>query len=340
MPESTDSIADHRLQQLNSWLQQQIPRLAAERQWGELNQPSLTAASSDASFRRYFRWQSGVLSLVLMDAPPPNEDCRPFIKVAEQLANAGLNVPEILAADVEQGFLILSDLGLETWLQVLTSDNADQLFALAIQALITMQLKSDPGNLPSYDRALLARELNLFPEWYVQHELKQSFTAQQQQLWQQVCELLINNALEQPTTFVHRDYMPRNLMLSAPNPGVLDFQDAVQGPISYDITSLFKDAFISWPEDKVSEWLAHYWHQAHAAGLNVGTDFAEFQRWSDLMGVQRHLKVIGIFARINYRDGKPRYLADTPRFFNYLNTVIARRPELKPLQQLLNSLGL
>ena len=339
MPESTENCADHRLQLLNTWLQQQLPRLAVEQNWGELPAAQLTAASSDASFRRYFRWQAGPTSLVLMDAPPPNEDCRPFIHVAELLAVAGINVPEILAADVEQGFLILSDLGLDTWLHRLTSDNADAWFAKAIEVLIKIQRNSDTTSLPSYDRALLERELQLFPDWYVKHALSHQLTAEQQQLWQQVCELLIDNALQQPTTFVHRDYMPRNLMVSASNPGVLDFQDAVCGPISYDITSLFKDAFISWPEAKVEQWLASYWQQAQAAGLQVGDDFAQFQRWSDLMGVQRHLKVIGIFARINYRDGKPRYLADTPRFFDYLQTVIGRRAELQPLQQLLASLG-
>jgi aminoglycoside/choline kinase family phosphotransferase len=192
--------------------------------------------------------------------------------------------------------------------------------------------------LPSYDVALLRRELELFPEWYVKRELGIEFDSAQQVLWQNVTELLIDSALAQPKVLVHRDYMPRNLMLSEPNPGVLDFQDAVYGPVTYDVTCLFKDAFLSWPEERVRGWLEAYWQQAGDLGIPVQPDFEDFLRASDLMGVQRHLKVIGIFARICHRDGKPRYLGDVPRFFAYIDAVIARRPELAELDVLLLSL--
>lgn len=192
--------------------------------------------------------------------------------------------------------------------------------------------------LPSYDVALLRRELELFPEWYVGRELKVTFDEQQAAAWQRVSSLLIDSALAQPKVLVHRDYMPRNLMRSEPNPGVLDFQDAVYGPVTYDITCLFKDAFLSWPQVKVAGWLRDYWQRARSAGVPVQADFEDFHRASDLMGVQRHLKVIGIFARICHRDGKPRYLTDVPRFFVYIDEVIARRPELAELGTLISSL--
>src|SRR5690606_28053657 len=225
-----------------------------------------------------------------------------------------------------------------TWLEVLNADNADDLFEQALQALVAFQRMPGADVLPPYDDALLRRELQLFPDWYLQRHLGVELNAQQQAQWQQVCDLLVHSALAQARVFVHRDYMPRNLMLSEPNPGILDFQDAVYGPISYDVTSLFKDAFISWPEERVLGWLQRYWQLARDSGLGVPGDFAEFQRASDLMGVQRHLKVIGIFARICYRDGKPKYLGDVPRFFAYIDAVLARRPELAVLGELLASL--
>lgn len=329
---------DIRLQSLEDWLAQQLPERFAEYGWGAVPSASLTSASSDASFRRYFRWQGEGRSLIVMDAPPPQEDCRPFVKVAELLAHAGINVPQILAADLERGFLLLNDLGRQTYLDVMDGENADQLFADAIHALLAFQQLPMDTPLPVYDDALLRRELQLFPEWYVQRHLSIELNEAQQAAWQRISQLLIDSALAQPRVLVHRDYMPRNLMLSEPNPGVLDFQDAVYGPVTYDVTSLFKDAFISWPEQRVRGWLGSYWRQAQAAGIPVQVELDDFLRASDLMGVQRHLKVIGIFARICHRDGKPKYLGDVPRFFAYIEAVMARRPELAELAELFASL--
>jgi hypothetical protein len=329
---------DVRLQHLKVWLDEQLAILFAQQGWGAVPPATLTAASSDASFRRYFRWEGGGRSFVVMDAPPPQENCKPFVDIAFLLAKSGINVPKIYAEDLERGFLLLNDLGNKTYLDVIDSENADDLFADALQALLAFQQLPMVAPLPSYDVALLRRELELFPEWYVKRELGIEFDAAQQVLWQQVSELLIDSALAQPKVLVHRDYMPRNLMLSEPNPGVLDFQDAVYGPVTYDVTCLFKDAFLSWPEERVRGWLESYWQQAAALNIPVQPDVEDFLRASDLMGVQRHLKVIGIFARICHRDGKPRYLADVPRFFAYIEAVIARRPELAELDVLLASL--
>ncbi|KQT68540.1 MULTISPECIES: aminoglycoside phosphotransferase family protein [unclassified Pseudomonas] len=329
---------DVRLQHLKVWLDEQLAKLSAEQGWGTVPPATLTAASSDASFRRYFRWEGDGRSFVVMDAPPPQENCKPFVDIAFLLAKSGINVPKIYAEDLERGFLLLNDLGNKTYLDVIDGENADALFHDALQALLAFQQLPMVAPLPSYDVALLRRELELFPEWYVKHELGVEFDATQQQQWQHISELLIDSALAQPKVLVHRDYMPRNLMLSEPNPGVLDFQDAVYGPVTYDVTCLFKDAFLSWPEERVRGWLESYWQQASALDIPVQSDFEDFLRASDLMGVQRHLKVIGIFARICHRDGKPRYLADVPRFFSYIEAVIARRPELAELQALFSSL--
>lgn len=329
---------DVRLQNLKVWLDEQLAILFADQGWGAVPPATLTAASSDASFRRYFRWEGAGRSFVVMDAPPPQENCKPFVDIAFLLAKSGINVPKIYAQDLDRGFLLLNDLGNKTYLDVINGENAELLFSDALQALLAFQQLPMVAPLPSYDVALLRRELELFPEWYVKRELGIEFDAAQQQQWQQVSDLLINSALAQPKVLVHRDYMPRNLMLSEPNPGVLDFQDAVYGPVTYDVTCLFKDAFLSWPEERVRGWLESYWRQATALNIPVQPDFEDFLRASDLMGVQRHLKVIGIFARICHRDGKPRYLADVPRFFSYIDAVIARRPELAELQALLGSL--
>lgn len=338
MPNQCINDNDSRLNELTQWFSEQLPHIAQQIGCTETTVSNLQSASSDASFRRYFRWHSDTVDLVLMDAPPPQEDCRPFVKMAQLLAQGGLHVPKVWAQDLQRGFLVLSDLGQQTWLDVLNQENADEFFGLAMQALITLQkIAIDDAQLPVYDEALLRRELQLFPDWYVQHELGITLSEQQQYLWQQACDVLVNNALKQPQVLVHRDYMPRNLMLSSPNPGVLDFQDAVRGPVSYDITSLFKDAFISWPEEQVQGWLQQYWQQARTEGIALPETFAAFQYDCDLMGAQRHLKVIGIFARIYHRDGKPRYLADVPRFFNYLQQVVERQPELAPLAQFLAS---
>lgn len=329
---------DVRLQHLKVWLDEQLTTLFAEQGWGVVPPATLTAASSDASFRRYFRWEGDGKSFIVMDAPPPQENCKPFVDIAFLLAKSGINVPKIYAEDLERGFLLLNDLGNKTYLDVIDSENADDLFEDALQALLAFQQLPMVAPLPSYDVTLLRRELELFPEWYVKRELGIEFDAAQQVLWQQVSELLIDSALAQPKVLVHRDYMPRNLMLSEPNPGVLDFQDAVYGPVTYDVTCLFKDAFLSWPEARVHGWLESYWQRAGDLGIPVQPEFEDFLRASDLMGVQRHLKVIGIFARICHRDGKPRYLGDVPRFFAYIEAVIARRPELAELDVLLASL--
>ena len=329
---------DVRLIHLKVWLDEQLAILFAAQGWGAVPQATLTAASSDASFRRYFRWEGDGRSFVVMDAPPPQENCKPFVDIAFLLAKSGINVPKIYAEDLERGFLLLNDLGNQTYLDVINDENADGLFNDALQALLAFQQLPMVAPLPSYDVALLRRELELFPEWYVKRELGIEFDAHQQALWQRASDLLIDSALAQPKVLVHRDYMPRNLMISEPNPGVLDFQDAVYGPVTYDVTCLFKDAFLSWPEARVLGWLERYWQQAGALDIPVQADFQEFLRASDLMGVQRHLKVIGIFARICHRDGKPRYLTDVPRFFAYIEAVLARRPELAELAELLASL--
>ena len=329
---------DVRLQQLSVWLDEQLNDLFRDNAWGEVPAGSLTAASSDASFRRYFRWQGAGHSFVIMDAPPPQENCRPFVAIDHLLAGADVHVPLIHAQDLERGFLLLGDLGTQTYLDIINADNADGLFADAIDALLKFQRLPMDAPLPSYDDALLRREVELFPEWYVGRELGLTFTDTQKATWQRVSQLLIDSALAQPKVLVHRDYMPRNLMQSSPNHGVLDFQDAVYGPVTYDITCLFKDAFVSWPQARVEGWLSDYWQQAQAAGIPVHAEFEAFHRASDLMGVQRHLKVIGIFARICHRDGKPRYLGDVPRFFAYIDEVIGRRPELAELGELIAEL--
>jgi len=329
---------DVRLQHLKVWLDEQLAILYTAQGWGVVPPATLTAASSDASFRRYFRWEGGGRSFVVMDAPPPQENCKPFVDIAHLLAKSGINVPKIYAQDLPRGFLLLNDLGNKTYLDVIDGENADPLFKDALQALLAFQQLPMDAPLPSYDVALLRRELELFPEWYVGRELGRELDQEQRAQWQRVSDLLIDSALAQPKVLVHRDYMPRNLMLSEPNPGVLDFQDAVYGPVTYDVTCLFKDAFLSWPEARVRGWLEDYWRQASAQGIAVQPVFEDFLRASDLMGVQRHLKVIGIFARICHRDGKPRYLGDVPRFFAYIETVLARRPELAELGELLASL--
>lgn len=302
-----------------------------------LSSVSLTPASADASFRRYFRVSTATGSVIVMDAPPPQEDCRPFVQVAALLRAAGVHAPEVLAQDLEHGFLLLTDLGEHTYLDVLDPQNADALFGAAIDALCRWQLASRADTLPVYDRALLRRELNLFTEWYVARHLGITLSHHEQQTLDDTFRLLEDSALAQPRVFVHRDYMPRNLMLSTPNPGVLDFQDAVYGPVTYDVVSLFRDAFLSWDEARIASWCAQYHERARKAGLPV-QDYAEFIRALDWMGLQRHLKVLGIFARIRYRDGKPHYLADTPRFLNYVRVIGSRYPEFTPLLALLDTL--
>jgi N-acetylmuramate 1-kinase len=301
---------------------------------------TLTSASEDASFRRYFR--AGLddgRSFVVMDAPPEKENCRPFVHVARLLAEAGVHAPQVHAQDLSAGFLLLSDLGTRTYLAELDPRNADALMGDATDAVIRWQLATRPGELPPYDEALLRREMNLFPEWYVGRHRRITLGAEQAQALERICALLVASALAQPTVYVHRDYMPRNLMVAEPNPGVLDFQDAVIGPITYDIVSLLRDAFISWDEERLLDWTVRYWEKAKRARLPVSEDFAEFWRAFEWMGLQRHLKVLGIFARINYRDGKPRYLEDTPRFIGYARAVARRYRELEPLARLIDEVA-
>ncbi len=294
------------------------------------------AASSDASFRRYFRFNKGEESFIAMDAPPASEDCRPFVAVARLLADAGLNVPAMVAENIEEGFLLLSDLGADTYLDVIDHGNAEQLFDDAIGALLRLQQIDAAEQLPHYDEALLRRELELFPEWYLQEHCGISVDDALRQQLDALFASLIEQVGEQARVFVHRDYMPRNLMVCDQNPGVLDFQDAVFGPISYDPICLFKDAFISWPADRIEGWLRSYWQRAGDLGLPVPDRFEDFYRDCDFMGAQRHLKVMGIFARIYHRDGKPHYLQDVERFGEYLREVAGRRPELEVLLAILD----
>jgi aminoglycoside/choline kinase family phosphotransferase len=298
----------------------------------------LEPASADASFRRYYRLRLTPRTLIVMDASAESASCAPFLRVAQLLAGGGLHVPEIIAAAPERGWMVLGDLGTQTYLDALNEDNADALFDAAIDALIAQQKIMCPADFPQYDAALLRRELELFPEWYLQKHLHIDVGASLRAELDRIFALLIEQILQQPKVFVHRDFMPRNLMISDPMPGMLDFQDAVCGPIAYDPICLFKDAFISWPETRVENWLRIYWHRARATNLPVGDTFENFYRDCDFIGTQRHLKVIGIFARICHRDGKPNYVGDVPRFFKYLRGACARRAEFAALAALLDTL--
>lgn len=317
--------------QLNVWLSQLFPNETY----------TLAPASADASFRRYFRATFADKVFVVMDAPPQHEDCRPFLHIGKLFEAAGTHVPHVYAQDLAQGFLLLSDLGNTTYLQALTADNsqAKVLYAAATDALIKIQLASQPDVLPVYDEALLRRELNLFPDWYINKHLGMTLTEKQAAKLEECFQRIVRNNLAQPRVFVHRDYHSRNLMVTEPNPGILDFQDAVYGPITYDLVSLFKDAYIRWEEPEIMDWLIRYWEKARKAGLPVREDFGEFYRDYEMMGVQRHLKVLGIFARLAHRDGKTGYLKDMPLVFDYLHRAAARYIDLKPLLNLLDELA-
>ncbi|MEI7785725.1 MAG: phosphotransferase [Betaproteobacteria bacterium] len=321
-----------------------------------LHPASLRPASADASFRRYLRIDGAAgSSLIIMDAPPDKEDCRPFVKVAGLMQQAGLRVPQVLAWDEGQGFMLLSDLGAQTMMQVITAGPAQalplplrgqpthDLFLAAIDTLVRWQCASQPDVLAPYDDALLTRELGLFPEWYVGRHRQFTLDAGQQQTLQSSFELIRQHnlqALGGARVYVHRDFMPRNLMAGVAGDalGVLDFQDAVYGPITYDIASLMRDAFISWDEEFVIDITVRYWQQARQAGLPVGADFGEFYEAVEWMGLQRHLKILGIFARLTLRDGKPQYLADTPRFIAYVRQSASRYRLLAPLLRLLEQI--
>jgi aminoglycoside/choline kinase family phosphotransferase len=295
-------------------------------------------ASEDASFRRYFRVRAEAGSFIVMDAPPQQEDCRPFVKVARLFADAGVHVPAVLHENLHEGFLLLSDLGSRTYLEALDGDTAPALYAEANEALIRIQVASRPSILPEYDRALLTRELRLFPDWYVAKHLGIALTAAQTEVLDAAFELILDNNLAQPRVYVHRDYHSRNLMVSKPNPGILDFQDAVYGPITYDLVSLYRDAYIGWDEQRQLDWVIRYWEKARAARLPVPADFSAFYRDFEWMGAQRQIKVLGIFARLFHRDGKSGYLKDMPLVMAYLRRACERYHELNPLLRLLDEL--
>ena len=328
-------------------------RAAFERWLAAIDAPLLDAgtlrpASADASFRRYFRVDAvdGCASCIVMDAPPPQEDVRPFVHIARLIADAGLHAPQVLAADAAQGFLLLTDLGSQPYLTVLQEaiaagrpERAHALMCEALAALVQWQSRVDANSLPPYDEALLRRELALFPEWCVAREYGVTWTPAQQAEWDDACAMLVARALAPPVVAVHRDWMPRNLMVTDPNPGILDFQDAVRGPISYDVASMLRDAFISWDEAEEIDLAVRYWQQARGAGLPVHDDFGEFWRQLEWMGLPRHLKVLGIFCRLKHRDGKPKYSEDLPRFFRYAHRVCMRYRGLGALAGLIEPLA-
>ena len=316
--------SDPRLLELQAWLTQSLA----------LPVQSIAPASSDASFRRYFRVRlPDKQSLVVMDAPPAQEDSRPFITVAAMLRTIGLTVPDVVAADLERGYLLLSDFGKTRYLDVLAADNAESLYQDALNALERLQIHGPrDSRLPAYDRALLLAEMQLFPDWLLSHHLQLAPTPEQLTMLSHVFELLADVALEQPQVCVHRDYHSRNLMVMAEkSPGVIDFQDAVVGPIHYDLVSLLRDCYITWPREQVESWALAYRQRPEIRVLSGAVSDATWLRWFDLMGVQRHLKASGIFARLWYRDGKPGYLADIPRTLHYMQEVAGRYPELASL---------
>ncbi len=320
---------DDRIRALDAWLRTTLAGAAFR----------LESASADASFRRYFRVFLERRTLIAMDAPPAREDSRAFVRVAALLRAAGLNAPEVLAHDLAQGFLLVTDLGTVSYLAALREGaDFDALTDAATGALVRWQLATRPGVLPEYDEALLRRELELFPEWYLGRHLGHALSVPQRTALDGIFRAILQRNLAEPRVYVHRDYMPRNLMVSEPNPGVLDFQDAVHGPLSYDVASLLRDAFVTWEEERVLDATIRYWEKARRAGLPVRADFADF--WADVewMGLQRHLKVLGIFARLKHRDGKAGYLEDAPRFEAYVRHAVVRYGALAPLGRLLDEL--
>lgn len=317
-----------RLTRLQAWVERVLPEPLL----------ALTPASSDASFRRYFRAKTAAGSYIVMDAPPAHEDCRPYVRVARLFRAAGANTPEVLAEDLDEGFLLLTDFGNTTYLDALDASSADRLYRDANATLVRIQSASRAGELPDYDAELLLRELRLFPDWYLARHVNYELSAEQRAALEDAFRRILANNLAQPRVYVHRDWHSRNLMVTEPNPGVLDFQDAVYGPITYDLVSLYKDAYIYWDEERVLDWVIRYWEAARAAGLPVHADFAAFYRDFEWMGVQRHIKVLGIFARLYHRDGKDGYLKDMPLVMHYLRRACARYGELAPLLRLLDAI--
>jgi N-acetylmuramate 1-kinase len=335
-PPSVSWTDPHREAAFHQWLRQ----VAAQH---GLDHATVRPASADASFRRYLRVDAAQGSRIIMDAPPDKENCAPFVKVAGLMAEAGLNVPRVLDWDQAQGFMLLDDLGERTMIEVVDRENAQAnqaLYMRAVDALVAWQLASRPGVLPAYDKALLARELALFPDWYLSQHRGIAIEGALQQTLQSQFELIVQRNLASASVYVHRDFMPRNLMMprdpAEARLGVLDFQDAVYGPVTYDIACLMRDAFLSWDEEFVLDVTVRYWKKAQKAGLPVDEDFGEFYRAVEWMGLQRHLKVAGIFARLTLRDGKPRYLADAPRFIAYIRATAGRYRELAPLLRLVD----
>jgi aminoglycoside/choline kinase family phosphotransferase len=320
-----------RVQQLTDWLKRRAGLGAFE----------IEPASSDASFRRYFRVRHAGGTLIAMDAPPAREDSGPYVAVARAFGALGLNVPEILEADLEQGFLLLSDLGTRLYLDELNEATVERLYGDALGALVVLQA-CGPGQctLPAYDESRLLAEMDLFRQWYLRRHRGLQLTDAQDRALDGVFQLLAHSALEQPRVAVHRDYHSRNLLVTERhNPGIVDFQDAVMGPVTYDLVSLLRDCYIDWPRPRVEEWALGYHDLALQSGILREGDEERFLRWFDLMGVQRHLKAAGIFARLNYRDGKPGYLADIPRTLGYVQEVTGRYPQLQPLLELLATAG-
>jgi aminoglycoside/choline kinase family phosphotransferase len=322
-----------RQQQFQEWLNNLSVDLA-------LQPATLRLASADASFRRYLRVESARGSLVIMDAPPDKEDCKPFVQVDQLMRQAGLRVPEVLAWEQTHGFLLLTDLGANTMLQAMDLTAAPPLaqYLEAVDMLIQWQLASKPDVLPVYDKILLRRELELFPQWYIAQHRQLELDEKQRNVLDDAFERILQNNLSWPSVYVHRDFMPRNLMVSPEGMGLLDFQDAVYGPITYDIASLMRDAFLSWDEEFCLDVTIRYWQKARKAGLPVGDDFGTFYQGVEWMGLQRHIKIAGIFARLTLRDGKPQYLADTPRFIHYIRSTCSRYMALKPLLRLVESI--
>ncbi len=311
-----------RLKQLNEWLTETLGR----------SDSRVEPLAGDASFRRYFRVHCGDERHVAMDAPPDREDCRPFIRVAEAFSAIGLHVPEIRARDLDQGFLLLSDLGDRLYLDVLQEETVDRLYGDALGALTIIQACGPREGLPPYDRDLLMREMELFREWLLERHLGLTLDAEAKALLRAAFDRLADNALEQPRVCVHRDYHSRNLMLTtSPNPGILDFQDAVLGPVTYDLVSLLRDCYIDWPRARVEAWARGYFDTAVHSGVLREEHETHFMRWFDLMGMQRHLKAAGIFARLDARDGKPGYLGDIPRTLGYIVEVAPDYAEMAPL---------
>ena len=330
MISDSEASTNSRLAELQGWLGQ-IEALSGS---------AATPASTDASFRRYFRVSSDAESLIAMDAPPPAEDCLPFVRIAGYLEAMGLNAPRIIEADIERGFLLLSDLGETQYLEHLRvrPDDAEQLYGDAIAALLAMQSRGAAyqSALPPYDAELLEIELSLFHDWLCGTHLGIEFTSEEETLWHETCSLLVRNALDQPQVFVHRDYHSRNLMLTEENnPGILDFQDAVEGPLTYDLVSLLKDCYIRWPVARVNNW-AEMFYESLGEDHRTLVNIEQFRRNFELMGVQRHLKAAGIFARLNHRDGKPGYMDDVPRTLSYIIELGPRYEELEFLVRVIN----